>query len=614
MKLRQAIDELDFRGSGKWMLLATVVGVLVGMTAIVFHYACFLVNELVLIKLVGYEPPDAAVEPIVAAPLGLTFHPWLLVPAMTIGGLVSGWLVHRFAPEAEGSGVDAAIDAFHNERGQLRKRIPWVKTVASAITLGTGGSAGREGPIALIGAATGSWLGQQLKLSARDTRILLATGMGAGVGAMFRAPLAGAVFAGEILYSEADFESDAILPAAIGSIVGYSVYIQMFPPELQFMPLFGTELTGTFGSPLQLVAYALLAVLLSIGAAVYVRVLHAIHESISRISVAYLRPAIGAGMAAAVALFGWAAAGGEMQMLAVLGTGYGFLQQALTGAADIGIWLLLAVALLKVITTALTVGSGGSGGVFAPSMVIGGSLGAAVGLGLEQWLPGLAIEPGAAAVVGMAGFFAGVARTPISTIIMVRALTGSYELLVPTMLVSTLTFLLCRSSRIYRKQVPTRLESAAHRGDFLVDLLEGLRVEDVYRRDFKGMLVPESMTLDEIVHRLAGNQQRYFPVVDKAGRMVGIFSDNDVRSYLYDDTLWQLAVARDIMTASVLTVSPPDDLNTAMQRFTQLNLDEIPVVDPDDGGRLLGLLRRKEVIAAYNQRLMQHKQAVSDAG
>ncbi len=191
-------------------------------------------------------------------------------------------------------------------------------------------------------------------------------------------------------------------------------------------------------------------------------------------------------------------------------------------------------------------------------------------------------------------------------------MTGDYGLLVPTMLVTTLTFLMCGRFKLYQKQVPTRLDSKAHRGDFLVDILEGLKVKDVYDPNRKIVRIGEGETMNVIVHKLAQNRQHYFPVVDAEGNMIGIFSDDDVRSYLYDDTLWNLAVARDVMTSNLITVTPEDDLNTALKRFTSLNLDELPVIDADKPGKLLGMLRRKEAIAAYNQRLMENKQAYEE--
>lgn len=211
----------------------------------------------------------------------------------------------------------------------------------------------------------------------------------------------------------------------------------------------------------------------------------------------------------------------------------------------------------------------------------------------------------------MAGFFAGCAHAPISTIIMVSEMTGSYQLLLPTMWVSTLCFLLCQKVSLYRKQVGSRLESPAHQGDFLIDVLEGITVGDVYRTGRHFELVPESMKLEEILQMLSRTHQHYFPVVNEAGRMVGIFSDDDVRRFIYDETIWQLADASDIMVSQYLWVKPEDDLNSALLKFTRLNIDELPVVDSNESGKLLGMLRRKETIAAYNRRILERKQAVA---
>jgi CIC family chloride channel protein len=259
------------------------------------------------------------------------------------------------------------------------------------------------------------------------------------------------------------------------------------------------------------------------------------------------------------------------------------------------------------VTTSLTISSGGSGGVFGPSMVIGGCLGSAMGQIFHEMWPDLVRQPQAFAVVGMAGFFSGCARAPLSTVLMVSEMTGGYALLLPTLWVSTITFLLGSRWTLYEKQVPTRLDSPAHRGDFFVDVLEGIHVEDVYRKDRRLRLIHEGTTLEGIVHALAESTQRYFPVVDDDGCMIGIFSSEDVRGYLYDDTIWKIANARDVMKSRVVTVQASDDLNTALGKFTSLNVDELPVVDPENNGKLLGVLRRKEVIAAYNRRRLEHE-------
>ncbi|TWU32274.1 chloride channel protein [Novipirellula artificiosorum] len=611
--IRTILESFDLRSSGKWIVLASLVGVVAGLGAIIFQLLGQLVVHVSLSQFAGYAPPEAAGEHVLFEHPSGTMVPWMIVLIMMIGGLISGLLIYTFAPEAEGHGTDAAIDAFHNKRGVIRGRIPFIKTIASAITLGTGGSGGREGPIAQIGAGFGSWLGTKLKLSHRDRRIMLAAGMGAGVGAIFRAPLAGAVFAGEILYSDADLEADVIVPAATSSIVAYSVYTQSLPAETRFMPLFGDALEHSFNSPIELIPYAALAVILTIVGMIYVKTFYGTHDLFHRLPIIpHIRPAIGAGFAGILAIGLLHLFQGDTRVFATLGTGYGTLQTALTSAADLGVPLLLTIAFAKIATTSLTISSGGSGGVFGPSMVIGGCLGAAVGLGFQSIWPSVVTEPEAFAVVGMAGFFAGVARAPVSTIIMVRAMTGDFGLLVPTMLVVTLTFVTSQNWTLYRKQVPTRMDSKAHRGDFIIDVLEGLRVRDVFKPERKLILIPEGMKLDDIVHRLARNHQHYFPVVDAENSIVGIFTDNDVRSYLYDDTLWELAVARDVMVTNFTSVGPDDDLNTALKRFTSMNVDELPVIEPKNKTKLLGMIRRKEVISAYNQRLMEHKEAAAE--
>nr|WP_315861449.1 chloride channel protein [Stieleria tagensis] len=603
----------DLHVSGRWFVLSMIVGVAVGIGAIAFYILGQLVVRYTLGEFAGYIPPSPTGERGLFEVSTTVFRPWMIVVVMTIGGLVSGMIVYRWAPEADGAGGNTVIDAFHNKRGIIRPRVPLIKMVASAITLGTGGSGGQEGPIALIGAGMGSYLGTRLGLSHRDRRILLAAGMGAGVGAIFRAPLAGAIFAGEILYSDSDLEADVIVPAATSSIVAYSVFSQVLPSETRFMPLFGRQLQHSFTSPVELIPYTVLALLMIFAGIAYVTTFEKTGNWFRRLPIwPHVRPAIGAALAGLLGIAVLYLFSGDKRALAVLGTGYGTLQGVLTESASLGIPLLVAIALTKIATTSLSIGSGGSGGVFGPSMIIGGCLGASIGLFFHDLWPTVVVEPEAYAVVGMAGFFAGVARAPISTIIMVRALTGDFGLLVPTMLVTTLTFVACSRWRLYREQVPTRMDSKAHRGDFIIDVLEGLKVSDVYPKDQSIVMIPEAMTLDEIVHRLAEHNQHYFPVVDQQHRMVGIFSDDDVRSYLFNDSIWSLAVASDVMSSRVVSVSPNDDLNSALKRFTSTNLDELPVIDPENPGTLLGMLRRKEAIAAYNQRLMEHKQAAAD--
>ena len=281
MQFQKALRHLlstEFWLRGKWFFLSIVIGIVAGLGAIVFQFLSQAVLWATLGCGAGYWPGETAGEFARFPKKENQFSPWILIGVLGAGGLASGLLVYGFAPEAEGHGTDAAIEAFHHKRGYIRWRVPIVKTLASAITIGTGGSGGREGPIAQIGAGFGSFLGTQLKLNAHDRRIMLAAGMGAGVGAIFRAPLAGALFAGEILYRDADLESDVIIPAAISSIIAYSVYCLSLPAGKQFTPLFGEHLGYALDSPFELILYGLMSLVLVAVGIVYIRTFYGTHD------------------------------------------------------------------------------------------------------------------------------------------------------------------------------------------------------------------------------------------------------------------------------------------------------------------------------------------------
>lgn len=612
-RLLSVLRIIELGTTGKWILLSATIGIVAGLGAIFFQVSVQCIQRYALGGIAGVQVREAQGEHLLFGHAATEFAAWKMLAVLGVGGLLSGLLVYTLAPEAEGHGTDAAIDAFHNKRGIIRGRVPIVKTLASALTLGTGGSAGREGPIAQIGAGFGSFLANALGLSARDRRIMLAAGMGAGVGAIFRAPLAGALFAGEILYRDADLEADVIIPAAVASTVAYSVFCASLPYHLRFAPLFGRINQFDVVTPLELGPYTILSVVLALVGYLYIKGFYGTRTLFHRLPIPrHLKPACGALLAGGVGLGLYFLFQKNIDVLAVLGPGYGTLQRALDPTQDVTVSILLVVALCKIVTTSLTISSGGSGGVFGPSMVIGGCLGAAVGQVFHHWWPKLVAQPQAYAIVGMAGFFAGCARAPFSTIMMVAEMTGNYRLLLPTMWVSTLCFLLGHRWTLYEKQVPTRIQSPAHRGDFIIDILEGIPVRDVYQKDHRPRLVNQRTSLDDIVHMLAETNQRYFPVVDDDERLLGIFSADDVRTYMYDDTIWRIANARDVMTTNVVTVTPENDLNTALNYLTMLNVDELPVVDAHDRSRIIGLLGRKETIAAYHRRQLELKSAASD--
>jgi CIC family chloride channel protein len=577
---------------GKWLLNFVAIGVVSGLGAVIFHLLCEGGSFLFMDYLAGYHPPAPAGERHLLPSSGEPFNRYVLLLLPALGGLISGWLVYTFAPEAEGHGTDGAIDAYHRKAGVIRGRVPIIKTLASAVTLTSGGSGGREGPIAQIGAGFGSFLATRLKLSDRDRRIMLAAGMAAGVGSIFRAPLAGALFAAEVLYRDPQIEGDVIIPAGLASVVAYCIFCMTFG----WGSLFRAPHVE-FSTPLSLGPYTVLALVLTAAGWLYVTTFHRVTAFFRSLRMPrHLRPALG-GLAVGVIGF-W--------LPQTLGFGYGFVQMALDG--DASVWLLATLCLGKILTTSLTIGSGGSGGVFGPSVVIGGAAGALVGIFFHQVMPGVVPEPAAFVLVGMAGFFTGVSNTPISTIIFISEMSNSYELLLPSLLVCSLTYLLSKRWTIYTSQVDGPVDSPAHAGSLFVDVLQKLKVQDLKDRLTLPCLIPQSMTLARFKEYFCASKEHYFPVVDDRERMVGIFSVNDVREFLFEPGLDALIVMAELGTKNVITTTLDEDLNTVLSKVTVRNIDSIPVVRKDDPSVVLGMLSRRTIIDFYNKRLAMLRQ------
>ncbi|MCC6681212.1 MAG: chloride channel protein [Phycisphaeraceae bacterium] len=617
--------ESGMRSLGRTIALAGLVGIVAAVGAAMFHSLCLLVQGFSLETLAHYRPggPRHETEVTFIARLfdgreGL-LRPWMLVVMTSLGGLISGLLVFKFAPEAEGHGTDAAIRAYHHNRGYIRPRVPLIKMLASAITLGTGGSGGREGPIAQIGAGFGSFLGTRLRLSDSERRILLATGLGAGIGAIFHAPLAGAIFSIEVLYRDPDFEAEALIPAFIGTTVAFSVFGLIFNIG-SFNPLFEVPVANlTYAKPLLLLPpLAVLAIVMAGASWFYVHCFYSTQKLFKNIPLPnWSKPAIGGLLTGLVALtlFYLARPLGQTQQqdtLSVLSFGYGFLQKVLI--SDIphsiapAIAILLIVGLGKILTTSLTIGSGGSGGVFGPSMVIGGCLGAVIGVLFHALLPGV-VAPGDIvlfAILGMASFFSAAANTPVSTLIIVSELCNSYALLLPSMWVCAISYIMSRPWTIYREQVVSRLDSPAHRGDFIIDILKGIAVREAVTEQHRRFIqVNLDTPLSELSRLITSCVQDCFPVVNEDGCYYGLFSLNDLRQFLYDSDLGALAVAHDLATAKVTPLTLQMDLSSAISRFAQGRFDELPVIDEAEPDKVLAMLRRQDVIALYDKRLLE---------
>jgi CIC family chloride channel protein len=416
---------------------------------VLFYDGLEIATRLFLGGLARYQPPGTVGE---GGALGTAIgRRWALPLVTAAGGLVSGLLVFLLAPEAEGHGTDAAIDAIHRKGGVLRARAIPVKLVASAITIGTGGSAGREGPAAQISAGFGSLLGRWFLPDPGDRRIAVAAGIGAGIGAIFRAPLGGAVLAAEILYIH-DIEVEAIIPSLIASIVGYTV----FGAFSGFAPIFGPHATLELGSPVQLAYYVVLGAVSGLGGIAYARAFYGTARAFKRLRLpAWSRPALGGLVVGLVGLV----------LPQVLHTGYGWVQLAMTRDELLAMSPLLvaAIPLGKIAATSISIGSGGSGGIFGPGMVIGGMLGALLwraGIGV---LPGMPPSPAPFVIIGMMSLFGGIAHAPLAVMLMVAEMTGSLSLLAPAMIAVAVATAIVGDETIYEAQLRDRTASLHHR-------------------------------------------------------------------------------------------------------------------------------------------------------
>ncbi|MGE3803070.1 MAG: chloride channel protein [Gemmataceae bacterium] len=588
----------------KLLGLSMVVGVIAGVGAIVFYIACGLVVNFALERLVGYHPPGPKGESEVMEHTEHDFVPYMLLIVPTVGGLISGFIVYTFAPEAEGHGTDAAIAAYHHQGGRIRPRVPLIKIITSAVTIGTGGSGGREGPIAQIGAGFGSYLGTILNLRPQERRILMAAGMGAGVAAIFRAPLAGALFASEVLYRSPDFESEVIMPAALACISSYCTFGLAYGYEPLFaMPQEMKNLL-VFREPLRLFSYLLLAVFMAVLAMIYTRSFYGITHLFFRLRIKpHFKPAIGAFLSGLVGFGLYYAFDSNEEVLSVLSFGYGVLQNAMTtltaSEPDLRMALiLLAIALGKILTTGLTIGSGGSGGVFGPSMVIGGCGGGALGIFLHWLWPSLAPHPSSFVIVGMAGFFAAAAKTPFSTLVIVSELTGNYNLLLPTLWVCSVAFLLSDERSIYSSQVESRSRSPAHQGDYVREVLAGLRVNQFLAPQQDFPLIHPWQRLKDVVDQLNDTSYHVLPVLDGENRLLGVISLEEVLLVSQSPNLGPLVVAADMMR-TVRAVRPDHSLDRALELFVENDLPELPVIRGKKDPYVIGLVRRADLSATY---------------
>ncbi|MFQ6611692.1 MAG: chloride channel protein [Fidelibacterota bacterium] len=470
------------------VLFSGLMGVLGAVASLIFTHLVEFLNSFFLVGLAGYQIPKLATEGgDLTEKIGSHWR-WLIPLVTTSGALISGWLVFRFAPETEGHGTDAVVKSYHQQGGRIRQRVPFLKLISAALTIGSGGSAGREGPTAQITAGLGSLIADWFSLDERERRLMILTGMAAGLSAMFRSPFGAAIFAIEILYHGMEFEARHLIYTIIAAVTAYAVNGIFFG----WTPIFQIPSGLTFQRPGVLVWFVVLGIIAGMLGSILPRLFYRLRDGFNRIPVnPIFKPALG-GLALGLL---------ALAVPQVLGGGYGWMQLAINGELGFGLVCLLMVT--KPLAMSFTISSGGSGGVFAPTLFIGTMIGVALAQGVDTVFPGVNLNIPSFAIVGMACLFGGAARVPIAALMMVVEMTGGYGLLVPTMITVALSYLVQSALRIDRKyptlyeaQVADRSESPVHRQEYVNKTLQLLRSNNL-RQLTKDKLI--SLSLQDIV-------------------------------------------------------------------------------------------------------------------
>ncbi|RME42133.1 MAG: CBS domain-containing protein [Chloroflexi bacterium] len=509
----------------------------------------------------------------------------LIIPA--IGGLFVGPMIYRFAREAKGHGVPEVMEAVALKGGRIRPIVVVIKALASSICIGTGGSAGREGPIVQIGSALGSTVGQALRMSDDRIRMLVACGAAGGIAATFNAPVAGVIFALEIILGE--FTVGHFSTVVIASVTA-SVIARVF---LGNVPAFAVP-EYALRSPWELPLYVLLGILAAPVGVGFIRALYRLEDIFDAWNFPeYLKPVIGGLGVGAIGLFA----------PQVFGVGYEAIEVVLHNGVVLSTIVMLLFA--KILATSLTLGSGGSGGVFAPSLFMGAMLGGTFGDLVHRVLPGITALPGAYALVGMAAVFAAGAHAPITAIIILFEMTGDYRIILPLMLSTVIATLLAQrleTESIYTMKLSRRGIRLERGRD--IDVMQSVQVAEAMTTDLEP--VPVDMSLNELAQRFQRDRRHAFPVVDHDNALYGIVSLQDLERVLTRENGDKLT-AGDIATRSLVIAYPDEPMRVALKRMGPRDLSTLPVVDRNDPRKLIGVIRRRDIVKAYNVGIM-HRQ------
>lgn len=540
---------------------------------------------------------------------------WLIVLIPTLGGLLGGPVIAFFASEAKGHGVPEVMKAIALNGGRIRPRVVAAKIVASALCIGSGGSAGREGPVVQTGAAIGSTIGQALRLSENRIRNLVACGAAAGIAATFNAPIAGVIFAMEIILGELHLGD---LGNVVISAITASTIARVFLGE---RPAF-TIPKYSMKTPWEIFLYAALGVLSAFAAIFFVRLLYWFEDRFDNWRFPNsLKPTIG-GLLLGILGFAYPMLLGlgfiphnetslglpiSTYIPHVFGSGFSTIENALLGRLSIG--LLFALIFLKPLATSLTLGSGNSGGVFAPALFSGAALGGFFGRLVEQFVPAATAGVGAFATVGMAAVFAGAARAPFTAILIVFEMTDDYHMILPLMagvIVSMLVSERLMHDSIYTLKLTRqgiRIQSGRD-----VDVMEAVRVEEVMVTDPTPL--PVNMPINLLPAEFVRTGRHGFPVINADGTLFGIVSLEDYRQATHQRaTKADELTVGDIATRQMVTVFADETVGTALQRMAPRDISRLPVVARENPRQLVGLIRRNDIVRAYEVGILRRQEA-----
>ncbi|MBC8412564.1 chloride channel protein [bacterium] len=559
------------------ILMAMVVGTLSGFANIIFRATMHFFHELIFVggsKLLHINE-------------GGMYK--LLLPLIPVAGallLIPLYLI--FKEDVYGYGFPKFLERVNILGGRLKLKTIAVKILGPSLTIGSGGSAGVEGPIAQIGGAVGSFVGQIFRVSGNRIKLLIAAGSAGGVAATFNAPIAGVMFATEIVllgnYELTSFAA-IIISSGIATVISRAYY--------GANPLFTVPAYEVSGYELPL--YIIFGLFIGIVAVIYIRFFYIIQDRFDALKIhPMVKPVIGAFLVGVIGIF----------FPQIMGDGYEYIEQALDGHMFSGI--IIVLIFIKILATSLTLGSGGAGGVFAPALFIGSMTGGTYGWVVHTLFPTFTSSPGAYATVGVGAFLAAATHAPLTGIFLLVEMTGNYKIMIPIMFASIIGTLTAKA--LYRDSIDTleltRKGINFHDG-MEATVLSTITVGSIMKTDFE--TINENEDIHNLLDKMINGDNFYFPVIDNEGLLTSIVSLQDIKGVLLEEDLKELIMVKYVSSHNVIVLTVNDNLNTAIEKFAPKGIGEIPVVDFHNRRKVVGMLKREDLIHAYNRELLRRR-------